>query len=399
MKLDYFRDMIFLIKSVWKIIMNETHYITRHYDDLEDYCQPNKVLIIFGSRQAGKTTLLQAYLKKCPYRYRLDSGGNIFIQNLFASADFKIIREYVSGYELIAIDEAQMIPNIGQILKIIVDQVPHIRVIATGSSSFELAGQVGEPLTGRKITLILYPVSQFELLKQFDAVTLKRSLEDYLIYGSYPEIISASTQQEKRERLIEITQSYLLKDILAFNKIKNAKALLDLLRLLVFQVGNEVSHSELAQKIGVDTKTIARYLDLLEKTFVIYCLRGFSRNLRNEVTKKNKYYFYDNGIRNALIANFNALSLRNDVGSLWENFLIIERIKKQSYLSLYANNYFWRTWEQQEIDFIEEREGKLYGYEFKWGDYSVKSPKIWLSTYENASFTLINQQNYLEFVT
>lgn len=242
------------------------------------------------------------------------------------------------------------------------DQVPGLRVIATGSSSFELAGQIGEPLTGRKKTITLYPISQLELKDQTNIIELKQQLENYLVYGSYPDVVSAATQNDKRELINEITHSYLLRDILELDKVKNSKVLLDLLRLLAFQIGSEVSHSELAQKLGIDTKTVSRYLDILEKGFVVYNLRGFSRSLRNEITKKSKYYFYDVGIRNALIANFNSLSLRNDLGGLWENFLMIERLKKQSYLPIYSNNYFWRTWEKKEIDLIEEREGKLFGY-------------------------------------
>jgi predicted AAA+ superfamily ATPase len=197
---------------------------------------------------------------------------------------------------------------------------------------------------------------------------------------------------------MEITNSYLLKDILELEKVKGAKVLVDLLRLLAFQVGNEVSHAELAASLGLDKNTICRYLDLFEKAFVLYNLRGFSRNLRKEVTRKGKYYFYDNGIRNSLIANFNSLSIRDDIGKLWENFLTIERVKKQAYSSMVSNNYFWRTYEQQEIDFIEERGGKLFGYEFKWQNKKTKSPKLWLSTYDNASYQEINKDNYLEFV-
>lgn len=377
--------------------MPKNHYISRYYN-LENYCEPNKALIIFGPRQVGKTTLVRHYLNSTSYRYKLDSGDDLMTQNLLANADFKTIREYVAGYQLLIIDEAQKIPNIGQALKIMVDQVPDLRIIATGSSSFELAGQVGEPLTGRKKTLTLFPIAQLELAKELNPFELKQHLEDYLIYGSYPKVISYSSPQEKREYITEIVNSYLLKDILELDKIKNSKILLDLLRLLVFQVGNEVSHSELAQKLSVDTKTVSRYLDLLEKGFVIYNLRGFSRNLRKEITKKSKYYFYDNGIRNALIANFNPLNMRDDVGRLWENFVFIERIKKQAYLPIYANNYFWRTWDKKEIDLVEEREGHLFGYEFKWGKQSIKAPKDWLQTYDNAEFNVINQSNYLEFV-
>lgn len=398
MKLDGFKDII-----SWKLVnhedrMDNAHYISRYYQNLEPYCPPNKVLIVYGTRQVGKTTLIKHYLNSTHYRHKLDSGDNLMTQALLANADFKTIQDYVAGYDMIIIDEAQKIPAIGNCLKIMADQIPGLRIIATGSSSFDLSGQVGEPLTGRKKTLTLYPIAQLELLKQFNKLELKQQLHDYLIYGSYPEVISATTQHDKRENLIEITHSYLLKDILAFDKIKNSKILFDLLRLLAFQVGNEVSHTELAQKLGIDGKTVARYLDILEKAFILYNLRGFSRNLRKEITKKSKYYFYDVGIRNALIANFNSPDMRDDTGRLWENFLFIERIKKQSYQDIYANNYFWRTWDKKEIDFIEEREGQLFAYEFKWGKQKVNVPNDWKTSYPEAHFSIINQDNYLEFI-
>lgn len=373
--------------------------IPRIYQDLNKYLKPNKALIIYGPRQVGKTTLLQDFLAATKFKYKLDSGDNIQTQHILGSQDFNLIREYAQGYELIAIDEAQRIKNIGLGLKIIVDQMPNIKIIATGSSSFELSGQVGEPLTGRKITLTLYPVSQIELSNLYNPYEIKNKLEEWLIFGGYPEVAAAEDKTEKIKLLEEIVQAYLLKDILNLEKVKSAKILLDLLRLLAFQVGSEVSLTELARQIGIDYKTVARYLDLFEKSFVIYNLRGFSRNLRKEMTKKSKYYFYDNGVRNAVISNFNKLELRNDAGMLWENFLFIERLKKRAYHSIYANSYFWRTWNQKEIDLIEEREGKLFGYEFKWGKKSLKPPKEWSDAYPDSEFKVISQENYLEFVT
>lgn len=362
--------------------------------------KPNKVLVILGSRQVGKTTLLKDYLTTInkTIKYKLDVGDDIRIQELINSMNFSKIKEYIKGYELIAIDEAQKIRNIGQGLKIMVDQFPGIKIIATGSSSFELSGQIGEPLTGRKITLILYPVSQIELSNLYNDYELKTRLEEYLIYGSYPEVVVSDMFEEKKRILNEIVGSYLLKDILELERVKGSKILLDLLRLLAFQIGNEVSLSELGRQVGLDYKTVARYLDLFEKSFVIYNLRGFSRNLRKEITKKSKYYFLDNGIRNAIIANFNPLEIRDDIGKLWENFIISERIKKQSYKSIYANNYFWRTWEQKEIDFIEEREGKLYAYEIKWKGKKTKPPRDWKNTYPSSKFMIISPDNYLEFI-
>lgn len=374
--------------------------LPRFYDNLSSYLKPNKVLFIFGSRQAGKTTLLKKFLSenKDKFRYKLDSGDDINLHAVLGSSDFKKIIEYAKGYDLIAIDEAQRIKSIGQGLKIMVDQVPNLKIIVTGSSSFELAGQIGEPLTGRKITLALYPLSQIEMGNIYNDYELKSRLDDYLIYGAYPEVLTSEVLNDKKRILEELVGSYLLKDILELEKVKSSKLLLDLLRLLAFQIGSEVSLSELGKQLGIEGKTVARYLDLFEKSFVIINIRGFSRNLRKEITKKSKYYFLDNGIRNAIIANFNPLEIRDDIGKLWENFLVVERIKKQSYHQIYSNNYFWRTWNQKEIDWVEERDGKLFGYEFKWKSKPLKAATAWTENYPDASLEIIDKENYLEFV-
>lgn len=373
--------------------------IPRIYDDIEKLLKPGKILVIYGPRRVGKSTLLQNYLKQTSHRYRLDIGDNIRVQQALSSQDFSQIIPYASEYELLVIDEAQQIENVGMALKIIVDQLPEIRVIATGSSSFDLANQVGEPLVGRKTTLILYPISQLELLKIHTRFELKERLEEYLIYGTYPEVLTSKTRSEKIQLIEEITNSYLLKDILSLEKVKGSKVLLDLLKLLAFQVGSEVSLNELARTVNLDVKTVARYLDLLEKSFVLINLRGFSRNLRKEITTKSKYYFYDNGIRNAVIFNFNPLNLRDDIGKLWENFLIVERIKKQAYKGIFANNYFWRTWDQKEIDLVEERGGKLFGVEFKYSPTKTRVPKEFLETYPNSEIKIVTKENYLDFIT
>lgn len=371
--------------------------IPRYYADLGPFLKPNKVLVLYGPRQVGKTTLLKHYLGTSPWKHRLDFGEDVRIQEIFQSRDFRALKEYAAGYELLAIDEAQKVRGVGEALKILVDQVPGIRIIATGSSSFDLAGQVGEPLTGRKITLTLYPVAQMELAELFTPFELRERLEDFLIFGGYPEVAATQENKEKTRLLTEIASSYLLKDILAFDRVKSSKVLLDLLRLLAFQVGSEVSLSELAQKVGLDYKTVGRYLDLLEKSFVIFTLRGFSRNLRNEMTKKAKYYFFDTGIRNALIANFNRPALRNDIGQLWENFLLMERMKSQAYRASPVNYYFWRTWQAQEIDLIEEREGRLFAYEFKWAGKG-RVPGKFREAYPEARFEIVNRENYQRFV-
>ena len=371
----------------------------RIYEPLDERLTPNKALVIYGPRRVGKTTLLQNFLNNTALKYKLDSGDNIRTQQILGSQDFDQILPYVEGYDLLAVDEAQNIPNIGMGLKIILDHTPGIRVIVTGSSSFELAGQVGEPLTGRKTILNLFPMAQSELLSVHNRFELKEKLPEYLVFGSYPEVLQAPTRQSKMETLTEIANVYLLKDILALDRIKNSRTLFDLLKLLAYQVGSEASISELATQLGIDVKTVKRYLDLLEKSFVIQRLNGFSRNLRQEVTNKSKYYFVDNGIRNAVIAQFNPLDQRNDLGALWENFMVIERLKYRAYAPLPANVYFWRTYQQQEIDLVEEHSGRLFAFEFKWSqNKAVRPPALWSDTYPAAAFQVIHPGNYMEFV-
>lgn len=374
--------------------------IVRIYNDLKPYLKSNEVLIIYGPRRVGKTVLLENFLSKTTLKYKLENGGDLTVHEVFASRNIETLRRYAQGYDLIVIDEAQYIPNVGESLKLLVDTVAGIKVIATGSASFDLSNKVGEPLTGRNTTLILYPVAQLELIKQFNKYELSQKKEEYLIFGAYPKVLILSSLTEKAKHLHSIVNSYLLKDILALEDVKGSKILLDLLRLLAFQVGSEVSLSELAQNLPIDPKTVARYLDLLEKSLVLINLCGYSRNLRKEISSKSKYYFYDNGIRNALISNFNPLNLRDDVGKLWENFLVVERIKKQSYKGIFANNFFWRTWDQKEIDWIEEREGKLFAYEFKYHQKSkFKKPKEFFENYPTSEFEIISTENYLDFIT
>jgi predicted AAA+ superfamily ATPase len=372
--------------------------IPRKYADIGQYLEPNKVLVVFGPRQVGKTTLIKNFLSTTKFRWRYENGDDIRIQEVLSSKNIDTLREFAQGYDVIAIDEAQRIPDIGMTLKMMVDAIPGIRLIATGSSSFELAGQIGEPLTGRKRTLSLFPIAQLELKTLYNTYDLKEQLEERLVFGSYPNVVASETKDQKREIVEELTQSYLLKDILELERVKSSKILLDLLRLLAFQVGSEVSLNELSGKLGIDAKTVARYLDLFEKAFVLFNVRGYSRNLRNEITQKSKYYFFDTGVRNALISNFNPLFLRDDKGALFENFVFMERLKKREYEKIYANAYFWRTWEQQEIDLIEEREGRLFGYEMKFSDKSAKIPSQWTTAYPDASFEVITKDNFLDFV-
>ncbi|MGI6395033.1 MAG: ATP-binding protein [bacterium] len=372
--------------------------ILRIFDNLEKEFRNNRVLIIYGARRTGKTTLLKKYLEGCSKKYLFETGENLRFSEIMRSMDVQKMKEMASEYEIVAIDEAQLIPDIGQSLKILIDHVPSTHFIATGSSSFDLNQKVGEPLTGRKRTILLFPLSQKELKNHFTSYELKENFEDFLIFGSYPEVVCAKTKAEKIEILQELANSYLLKDILAFDRVKSSKTLLNLLRLLAFQVGNQVSLNELATQLGIDIKTVDRYLDLLEKTFVIRKISAFSRNLRKEIVSKAKYFFLDNGVRNSLITRFNPILERDDMGALFENFMISERIKKLSYENFYGNLYFWRTYGGQEIDLIEEVDGLINGFEFKWGQKTPSAPPDWKKAYRKAGFNVINRENYLKFV-
>ncbi len=365
----------------------------------EKLIKPNKVLILYGPRRVGKTTLLKDFLAITKLRYRYETGDNIRIQHLFASRDLKQLIEFSEGYQLIAIDEAQQIPDIGIGLKMLVDNIKGIYVIATGSSSFDLAGAVGEPLTGRKRTIILYPFSQKELLSKYNRYELKEMLDDFLIFGTYPEVVMSKSKKEKIEIIEEIVNSYLLKDILSLDRVRSPKVLLDLLKLLSFQVGNLVSLNELATQLKIDVKTVDRYLDLLEKAFVIKKVTGYSKNLRKEITSKAKYYFIDNGIRNGVIRAYNSLDNRNDIGQLWENFVVMERIKKHTYeMRIPVSYYFWKTYDGKEIDLIEERGGRLYGYEMKWSKKKKELPEDWFKSYKNTEIKVINKENFLRYI-
>jgi len=372
----------------------------RHYQDLDKFIDPHKVNIIYGPRQVGKSTLLLNYLKQLQtVKYLYKSGDELDLHQLFSELTIAGFDTLVGDLDLLVIDEAQLVPNIGRGLKLIHDHYTNLQIIVTGSASFDLVNKIGEPLTGRDNILYLYPLAFLELSQNFPRFELMGMLETLLLFGSYPESMSIVGYTGKVEYLEKLVNSYLLKDVLALEQVKGSKVILDLLRLIAFQIGQEVSMSELGSQLGLDKNTVARYLDLLEKAFVLVNIRGFSRNLRKEVTKNSRYYFWDNGIRNALIRNFNPLNLRNDVGMLWENYLVIERLKKQAYLKQKANNYFWRTYDRKEIDWVEEREGKLSGFEFKCGTKIAKAPKDWLETYNNSSFEVINKENYVQFLT
>ncbi len=370
----------------------------RQHENLSRLLSPNKVIVIYGPRRCGKTTLLNKFLEGISEKYLFVSGEDLTVQNYLSSQSIQKLREFVGGNELLVIDEAQRIEKIGINLKLIVDHIKNIKVIATGSSSFDLARDVGEPLTGRKFVLKLFPLAQMEISRIEQRFETDANLESRLIYGSYPEIVITNDNKQRELYLREIISSYLYKDILELEGIRHSNKLIRLLQLLAFQIGKEVSYNELGTQLGMSKNTVERYLDLLEKVFVVYKLSGFSRNLRKEVSKNHRYYFYDNGIRNAIIGNLNPLEMRDDTGTLWENYIIMERIKKQEYLQVVANNYFWRTYDQKEIDLIEEREGRLYGYEIKWKKTKARPPKDWLATYKNATYEVITRENYLEFI-
>lgn len=365
-------------------------------DHLKELVIPGKVVIVYGPRRVGKTTLLKKYLED-QRDYLFVTGEDIFVREFLSSGSVERLKEFIGDKTLLIVDEAQYIPEIGLNLKLIVDHIPEIRVIATGSSTFDLVKQVGEPLTGRQNVIKMYPISQLELSRLENVAQSRAHLEDRLIYGSYPEVVLGANELMKQEYLQQLVSSYLLKDILAFEGIQKSKKIIDLLTLLAFQIGKEVSHNELATQLSMSKASVEKYLDLLEQVFVLINIRGFSRNLRKEVTKTSRYYFIDNGIRNALINNFNVISRRSDIGELFENYLVIERLKKQHYTRLWSHNFFWRTYDQKEIDWVEEREGALFGFEFKWNQ-AIKAPKLWLETYPNASFECITKDNYLPFI-
>lgn len=376
--------------------------IKRYYlDRISSMLQPGKVLAIYGARRSGKTTLIEDFLKTwTDGRYFIGTGEDRAVKEVLDSSDVNLIRSSFSGYKLVVIDEAQTISNVGLGLKLLVDTLPEVKVIASGSSSFQLASGIGEPLTGRRRTATLYPIAAMELDAEFGGMTLRQRLDELLVYGSYPEILTTENAQDKAEALHELCNSYLFKDILAFERLRNADKIHRLLGLLAFQVGKEVSITELGTALGLNRLTVERYVNLLEKTFVIFRIPGFSRNLRSEVTKTSRYYFRDNGIMNAVINNFNPLSMRNgnDVGALWENFIVTERMKKQEYSRIISNNYFWRTYERQEIDLVEERGGQLYGYEIKHGKATPSAPSLWKQSYPDAIYQVISRNNFTDFI-
>jgi len=370
----------------------------RQLANLKAALKPGKVVVVYGARRVGKTTLLKKFLESTDEHVLLVNGEDIVVRQYLESQSTEKLLDFVGNHSLLLVDEAQYVRQIGLNLKIIVDNLPRIRVIATGSSSFDLAKDIGEPLTGRKSVLRLLPLAQMEIAEIEKRHQTKANLEARLVYGSYPEVVLMRSNTDREDYLRELVSSYLFKDILQLEGIRHADKLERLTQLLAFQIGKEVSLTELGSQLAMSKNTVERYLDLLEKVFVIYKRNGFNRNLRKEISKNHRYYFYDNGIRNALINNFNLLDIRNDIGAIWENYVVTERMKRHEYLRQSINAYFWRTYDNKEIDLVEEQQGKLSGFEVKWKQVLRTPPKDWTAAYPNADFQVIHQDNYLEFI-
>lgn len=360
---------------------------------------PGKVAVVYGPRRTGKTTLVSRLAEEAGSRAMLASAEDISVREYLASESIEKLKAFVGDKTLLVIDEAQHIPNIGLALKLMADHIPGLSLVATGSSSFDLARQTGQPLTGRQRTITVLPISQRELSARESAHETSARLDQRLIFGSYPEVVTSSGDNERAAYLRELAGAYLFKDILEMEGVRRSDKLLRLLQLLAFQLGHDVSVESLGQALGVSRNTADRYLDLLEKAFVIYSRSGFSRNLRKEITKSRRYYFFDNGIRNAVINNFSPLALRDDAGGLWENYICAERIKRNIAVESIPQNYFWRTHDQQEVDLIEELDGRLSAFEMKFGKKTPDPPKAWKEAYPGSSFNVISRENYLQFIT
>lgn len=357
-----------------------------------------KAIVLLGPRQVGKSTFIGQLSSDLIPPVTYWNGDDADIRTLLVAPTGTLLKALLGNTSTLVIDEAQRIENIGLTIKIIIDQIPEIKVIATGSSTFELANRINEPLTGRKWEYHLFPFSFSELASHHGTLEEMRLLPIRMIYGCYPEIVNHPGEEE--ERLRQLVNSYLYKDILTWERIQKPDKMEKLVQALAFQVGSEVSYHELGQLTGLDNQTVERYIDLLEKVFIVFRLGSLSRNLRNELKKSQKYYFYDNGLRNTVINQFSPANLRMDIGALWENYLMSERIKLLAYEQINTNQYFWRTHTQQEIDYIEERNGKMMAYEFKWNPKSKGGfSKTFLNAYPDTTVTkIITPENYLEFL-
>ena len=361
-------------------------------------CFQGKAIILLGARQVGKTTLLKKIIQEQHVEALYLNCDEPQTVAALTNCNLKELQMIVGANKFVVIDEAQKVDNIGLTLKLIVDNMPDVQVIATGSSAFELRNCLNEPLTGRKYEYQMFPISSKEIYQSSGYLDLKGLLETRLIYGSYPDILNHAN--DARELLRMLTDSYLYKDILATDNLRKPDVLDKLLHALAFQVGSEVSYNELAQTVGTDSKTVERYIELLEKCYIIFRLHGLSRNLRNELKKAKKIYFYDNGVRNAVIQQFAPLELRNDAGALWENFFISERVKRNHYQQNYCNTFFWRTKSQLEIDYIEEQNGQMTVFEMKWNPKKANTciPEAFLKAYDVKETVIITPDNYLDYL-
>ncbi len=365
-------------------------------ENIENKMFKGKVIVIYGARQVGKTTLIKEIQKKHNNDSIYFNCDEPDIRENFTNKTSTELKLFIGNKKIVFLDEAQRVMNIGLTLKLLVDNFPKIQIVATGSSSFDLSNKIVEPLTGRKYEFYLYSFSIQELKQIYSDLEIKRLLEKRIIAGMYPEIVQKG--EEAEVLLKNITRDYLYKDVLEYQGIKNPDILERLLQSLALQIGNEVSYNELAAIVQADKKTVASYIQILEKAFVIFRLKPYSKNLRKEIGKLRKIYFFDTGVRNALINNFNPFNLRSDIGALWENFLISERLKRNNNRELSKNIYFWRTYEQQEIDYLEEEKGKLSAFEFKWNEKKLKKPKAFMETYPNSEIKLINKDNFEGFL-
>lgn len=358
----------------------------------------NKAMLLLGARRVGKTELLKKIEAKANEKVIFLNGDDIETHNLLEVRSTANYKRLLGDCRFLIIDEAQEIPDIGKKMKLMIDTIEGLKIIASGSSAFELNNQIGEPLVGRMFSFQLFPISQMEFSTTENIIETRGNLEERLIFGSYPELMHLENTQQKADYLKELVHSYLLKDILTFEGIRKRDTILALLQKLAFRTGSELSLESLGKELQISKNTVEKYLDLFKKVFIVYDVKGFSRNRDNEITKMKKWYFVDNGIRNALISNFNPLSLREDVGKLWENYLNSERTKKCHYTKMNVDSYFWRTHTQQEIDRIEEDNGQLNAYEYKWKNEKVKIPTQFAAAYPEASFSVIDKDNYLDFI-
>ena len=364
-----------------------------------DKTASNKVLVLYGARRVGKTHLMRSVEEQFTGKSLFLNSEDLDTISLLSDRRVAAFRRWVADIDLLIIDEAQVVPEIGKSLKLLIDSFPKLTILASGSSAFELSNKTGEPLVGRQIRFQLFPIAQMELSTQENYLETKQQLENRLIFGSYPEVLKLETAEAKTDYLRELVNSYLLKDILMFEQVRYSHKMLQLLQLVAYQTGQEVSYDELAKTLQIDRNTVERYLDLFSKVCIIVRIGGYSKNLRKEVTKSSKWYFLDNGIRNALINNLLPLNQRTDTGALWENYLVGERIKYNSYSRKTPLTYFWRTYDQQELDWLEVANDQLSAYEFKWKDTKVKFPKAFAEAYPDAAKHWINQGNFIDFVT